>query len=269
MRAFGLASCAALFGVLLLQDCWGQESEDSAPVDSKATRRGDELLRPHIVAATIRAAGRDATDLSPYGLTRRDFQAIATTVPMVETVVPVREIRRQARVGEQVLDVQLVGTTADYSAMHGLSASRGRFLVDEDSEKLRNVAVISDVVARRLFLGQDPIGETIRVDKHYLLVVGIVDKERGQRSVARADDSGREIYVPYATMRSRFSDREIARERGSFTVEEFELSRIEITVSQFSQVSETAKIIERLLDRYHEDRDYEVTTPTDELRSRP
>lgn len=264
-----MASCAVLFGSLLLRNCWGQEFGASLPVDSNAEGRGDELLGPHIVATTIRAAGRDVTDLTPYGLTRRDFQAIAATVPTVETVVPVREIRRQARVGEQVLDVQLVGTTADYSAMHGLSASRGRFLVEEDSEKLRNVAVIDDLVARRLFLGQDPIGETIRVDKHYFLVVGIVEKEPGPTPAGGVDNTGRAIYLPYSTMRSRFSDREIVRQRGSFTVEQFELSRIEITVSQFSQVGETTRIIESLLDRYHEDLDYKVTSSLDTLRSRP
>ncbi len=80
---------------------------------------------PHIIAASAKPQDFDSINNSRYGLTRNDLKAIAATVPTVELVVPVREIRRVARYGDQIAEMRLVGTVPEYSELHRLPIEQG------------------------------------------------------------------------------------------------------------------------------------------------
>lgn len=264
--------CFATAGLVLL-NINGQSGipahADEPAAGVTAAEDGSGELRPHIVISTIQppatAAGIAA---SPFGLTRKDFEIIRATVPTLQWAVPVREIQRRVQVGDRTADVRLIGTSHDYARMHELKLERGRFLIDADLDQLRNVAVLGDQIAHRLFPTEDPIGKNVRIDRQYFLVVGTIESRvRGENAAAEA---GLDLYIPLSTMRSRLGDREVVRRAGNISIENFELSRIEIQVTQFTDLEMTAKLVDALLRRRHEEGTFKVTNSIENLvRRRP
>ena len=75
----------------------------------------------------------------------------------------------------------------------------GRFFSSKDTSTTPRVALINDVLARRYFTGQDPIGRRIAFDDpdsaaHPLTIVGVV---QGSRQQALAQPPAPEIYLCY------------------------------------------------------------------------
>ena len=55
------------------------------------------------------------------------------------------------------------GVNTEYAAANSVELSRGRFFTEEDEEKARTVAVVSDVFAETLFPGQEAIGQAFQL----------------------------------------------------------------------------------------------------------
>lgn len=65
--------------------------------------------------------------------------------------------------GDQSVTVTLTGGNVEYQTVQDIEIQRGRFFTQEDVEKERAVAIVSDVLCENLFPGQDPIGKTVSV----------------------------------------------------------------------------------------------------------
>ena len=59
--------------------------------------------------------------------------------------------------------VSAMGVNNEYQQANDLELSRGRFFTQEDQEKGRMVAVVSDVLCQALFPGQEPIGQELHL----------------------------------------------------------------------------------------------------------
>ena len=57
-------------------------------------------------------------------------------MPTIKKALPIREIRKQIRHLDHVLDGRVVGTTHDYAEFNHLEIDRGRFLTEADNEKV-------------------------------------------------------------------------------------------------------------------------------------
>jgi putative ABC transport system permease protein len=91
-----------------------------------------------------------------------------------------------------------VGVSRDYFQTMGIHLLRGRYFNAWDNEKSPGVAILSQVVARRVWPDQNPIGKRIRFIAHsrpqaWLTVMGVVEDVRW--SLAQGAQSA--IYEPY------------------------------------------------------------------------
>ena len=75
-----------------------------------------------------------------------------------------------------------------------------------------------------------------------------------------------DAYIPLSTQQARMGDLNVQERPGSFLAEVVELTQITLTVNDISEVDVTARIIERLLKKYHEQEDYAVVIPVELLR---
>jgi putative ABC transport system permease protein len=75
-----------------------------------------------------------------------------------------------------------------------------------------------------------------------------------------------DAYIPLSTLRMRVGDFVMERKPGSFTGEIVELSQITLTIDEIEDVDVTARVVESLLQRYHETEDYAVVVPKELLR---
>lgn len=77
----------------------------------------------------------------------------------------------------RVMNIHIVGTTADYGRIVKSDMKEGRYFTDIESRGGRNVAVIGFDVADALFPNESPIGKQIQIRSQRYTVVGVAAKQ--------------------------------------------------------------------------------------------
>ncbi|MBS0201926.1 MAG: ABC transporter permease [Planctomycetes bacterium] len=204
----------------------------------------------------------------PYGITRDDLARLQETVPTIKRAVPIREVRREFRFDDRLIDGRMVGCTTDYADVTRLEIDRGRFLNDSDSAEQLNVCVLAAETAERLFQHLDPLGRSVKIERDYYQVVGILKPRAPSSGIGgslAAQDYSRDIYVPIETLWLRVGDLVLTRRSGSFEGERVQLSQITLQVDKVAHVVETAEIIKATLLPHHPDTDFGITVPLELL----
>jgi putative ABC transport system permease protein len=204
-----------------------------------------------------------------FGVTYADYDRIATTIPTVVAVTPLREYRKKVRHIEQEIEARIVGVNPDFTKLTGQTMAQGRFLSDTDLFYRANVCVLGAQSAEKLFPYGDPVGKTIRIaEEHYFEVVGVTSHKAssaGTGSSLAAQDFNRDVYIPLTTDRARFGEIIENDKQGTFTAERIELSQITVTVDSMENVKRTAEALESLLHQFHPKEDYGITVPLELL----
>ncbi len=230
-----------------------------------------ELGATNIIVRSIEPQTSDDERVKKYGLLRADYRRIVSNIPTVVRAVPIRELKREFMVGGRTADVTLIGCTEDHLELNRLEIARGRWMNARDDGK--NVIVLADQTAKRLFPFDDPIGQRIDVKSDVYTVIGQTKPREASAAIGgslEAREYSFDAYIPLKTFQLRVGDQimnRIGEGRGfNFKGEIVELTQITITVGSIEEVDETAAIVEALLDRYHEEEDYAVVVPKELLR---
>ncbi len=77
----------------------------------------------------------------------------------------------------RVLNIHIVGTTADYGRIVKSDMKEGRYFTDVESRGGRNVAVIGFDVADALFPNESPLGKQIQIRSQRYTVVGVASRQ--------------------------------------------------------------------------------------------
>ncbi len=241
-------------------------------VSYQAQQQIKELGANNIIVRSIKPPSdvtRGGGFIIAYGLLRTDYDRIAANVPTLLQAVPMREIRKEARFLDKVTDVRVVGCTAKYLDMNNLRMARGHFLSDKDLEQAENVAVIGDRTARELFPYEDPIGQTLQIEREFYVIVGQTESKTPSGGIGgslAAQDYNLDVYIPLTTLRWRIGDQVVTSRAGSREGEKVELSQITVTVHELEEVDETAEVIRKLLQRFHPNVDYAIVVPKELLQ---
>jgi putative ABC transport system permease protein len=214
--------------------------------------------------------------VADYGLKWRDYHKF-TTISGVTRLVPMRVFPQGFRYQERLFNGRLVATAPEYADVNKLEMSAGRYLVPEDGRRMRNVCVLAQQTADRLFPFGKAMGETIKIGLHNYEVIGIV-KERmptgGTGGSQAAEDYNKDVYIPIETCRVRFGDVVFLRTSGSRSGEKVELSQVTITVDAEideeagrEKVKAVGNLIREMLERSHFKQDWVVTMPLDKLET--
>ncbi len=191
-----------------------------------------------------------------FGVTREEFDILASTIPDVEEVLPIRELPyRFQNTGNpyvKPIDGRLVGCTPEYREVTRLEIAQGRFLEPSDMEERANHCVIAAVLASELFPFEDPVGRDIYLpeSKDFYKIVGVLKHRNATAAIGgslAAQDFSKDIYIPIDTMQKRFGDMVVKRGSGSFSAQIFELSQITLRVNDADRVPAIAKLVERTL----------------------
>ena len=103
--------------------------------------------------------------------------------------------------------VNATGVNNDYQQANDVQITRGRFFTEEDQEKGRQVAVVSDVLCQKLFPGQEPIGQSFQVTVgskvRTFYVVGVYTYENNGFIMESTDSTPTtDMYVPLSTAKA-------------------------------------------------------------------
>ena len=103
-----------------------------------------------------------------------EFEALRDGMEMAQRVGAVTFRRADVRYGnEQLEDVLLMGSTANYVDIRNLTVASGRFINETDETHRSPVCFVGPEVTRRFFPTVDPLGKSIRVGNHAYTIVGV------------------------------------------------------------------------------------------------
>jgi putative ABC transport system permease protein len=128
-----------------------------------------------------------------------DVDYISNEVPMVKGVTPIFDKYNGVTIQQDTrtfTNLFLTGVYPVYERIRGFSVATGRGLSEEDQLQRARVAVIGDEARRRLFSGEPPLGQTIRINGLSFEVVGVY-----RRKVQDGDNNDNSfVVIPFSSM---------------------------------------------------------------------
>jgi putative ABC transport system permease protein len=104
--------------------------------------------------------------------------------------------------GNQNWSTSIQGAEVDWPLIRAWNLERGIFFTDADLRAAAKVCVIGKTIEQELFVGDDPIGKTIRIKNIPFRVIGILESKGGSLMGQDQDDV---IVAPYDTVKKRLT----------------------------------------------------------------
>jgi putative ABC transport system permease protein len=228
----GVAAVIALMGV-------GRGAQHA--IDTQINSLGTNLL--FVSPGAANSEGVRQAQGSSQTLTYEDALALndPQNLPAVAGVAP--EVRAFGQVVYQGnnANTPIAGVTPDYQSVRNYNVQSGEFINQANITSRSLVAVIGANVASELFTGgEDPVGQTIRINNVPFRVIGVLESKGGS-GFGNQDD---QVLVPLTTAITR-----LQRNRfGSGNV----ISQISVQVVDANQMDPaTQQISEVLRQRHH------------------
>jgi putative ABC transport system permease protein len=129
-------------------------------------------------------------------LTRDDIEYLRAEVPLIKRISP--EVNKQSLVayGTRSNTYNIRGTYSAYQHIRSVEIGEGSFFGEQEDFSHSRVAVIGAEVKKKLFSGQNALGESIRIDGISYQVIGILKHMLSNGD----DDMNAMVYVPYSAM---------------------------------------------------------------------
>ncbi|UCF15884.1 MAG: ABC transporter permease [Phycisphaerales bacterium] len=204
--------------------------------------------------------------MSIYGLTYEDQHRVAETFGAIKQVVPVKLVRKEARLGARNLELRVVGTTPAWFELLERDVLAGRVLLPGDARNRSGIVVLTEFGARKLLATENTIGQTLRIGGSYYEIVGIVRSEAGMAGNIQMPDEQIDAYIPIEVAKERYGDIMTRNMAGTRMREMVELHQMIVEVDAVEHVESIAKGIEAMLQRFHKKEDYRVSVPLALLR---
>jgi putative ABC transport system permease protein len=239
-------------------------------ISKKAQEQIESLGADNIIVRSVKPPNESLPDSRgpiPYGLKREDFERLMT-IKTVDRGLKIRELRRQFRHNDRLVDGRLVGCTPEYAQVTHLEVDRGHFITDAEMEQKEKTCALSAEVADRLFPYSNPIGQSIHIDEDYYVVVGVMKPRESTAGIGgslAAQDFTDDVYIPITTLWTRIGDIVVTRRSGSFEGEILELSQVTLRVDKVDNVLATADVVRSIIASKHRINDYAITVPLDLL----
>jgi putative ABC transport system permease protein len=129
-------------------------------------------------------------------LTRDDMDFLRAECPMLTRISP--EVDKQSLVafGARSGSYGVHGVYSSYEKIRALDVGEGTFFGEREDFTHSRVAVIGATVKKKLFSGQDALGEEIRIDGISYKIIAAL-----KRTISSGDeDMNSLVYVPYSAM---------------------------------------------------------------------
>ncbi len=244
----------------------------SKGIGDEAQRQIESLGADTIMIRTVKPPSEKMTmeGLTPYGLTREEFDMLVSTVPTIRSALPIREMRRQFQFKDRKLDGRLVGCTPEYALVTRLKIRSGHFITDAENFAMDTHCVIAAKVAERLFPFEDPVGQRVYMpeNKSFYLVVGVLEPKSATAAIGGsmdAQDFSNDVYIPIKTLQHRIGDQVMRMSASSREGEIIELNQITLRVAEVKDVKQTAELVASALSSHDKMEDIAVVVPLELL----
>jgi putative ABC transport system permease protein len=192
------------------------------------------------------------------GLVYSDVAAIREQVQGVAGVSVEQQASVTLKVGSTTLDsVTVVGTTPDYTTVRNVQIGSGRFITEQDNERLEKVVVLGSDVAAELFGEDDPVGQTIYANNTQVVVIGVL----APKGISGGTDFDSLVYTPINVIFKKLTQNQFARFLGD------RVRTIYVSVDENASMDAVKEQITLLLAARHEvsadTLDFAITSQSD------
>lgn len=130
---------------------------------------------------------------SVRALTLEDADALRR-LPYVQYVIPGMMGNAEVRYEGRTRRTMVLGEGRDFGKAFTMKVQSGAFWTDADDDQARPLAVIGAKIQQELFLGRNPLGESLRIGGQRYRVVGVMES-KGQILGMDMDDA---VFIPAA-----------------------------------------------------------------------
>lgn len=129
-------------------------------------------------------------------LTRDDLDYLRAEVPVLTRISPEVDKMSLVAYGTRSGTYNVHGIYSTYEQIRALEVAEGSFFGEQEDFTHTRVAVIGSTVKRKLFSGQNAVGESLRIDGISYKIVAVL-----KHAIANSDeDMNSLIYIPYSAM---------------------------------------------------------------------
>ena len=229
-------SFLSMLGVLIGVGCviamlaLGRGARES--ITAQLSRMGSNLLSVRPGSQRVHGVALEAGSVTR--LTLEDARAIKESIGVVSKTAP--QVRGQGQLvrGNRNWNTRIEGTTPDYSSMRNQVPVMGRFFTAEENQSRQRVAVIGQTVMKELFGEENPVGQTIKVNRINFQVIGVLPTF-GSSAFHDRDDL---VIIPLMTAMRRVLGKDY-------------ISQIDVEVKDINDMEYAQEEIESLIKRRH------------------
>lgn len=200
-----LRSFLSMLGVLIGVACvitmlaLGRGAGESIKED--LARMGSNLLTVRPGSVKVHGASVEAGEATR--LTLDDAKAVKE-IFSVKRVAPQINGQGQLVFRDKNWNTRVVGATPEYASMKNQEPVEGRFFTEEENQKRQRVVLIGQTVQKALFGKEDPMGQTIKINRVSFQVLGILPS-LGANAFRDQDDV---VVIPLMTAMKRLFGRD-------------------------------------------------------------
>lgn len=197
----GLTMLGVIIGVAAVIALLSVGQGASAEITKQVQGIGSNLI--FVIPGRFQQNGVRSASGSAATLSLEDAQALASSkcCPAVAQIAPVFSASAQVVYGGNNTNVSVTGTTTEFQSVRNFHVQSGRFIETRDDETLARVAVLGSETAKTLFGKNDPLGQTIKINRVPFRVIGVMEsKGGGSFGGGNQDDM---VYLPIRTAQMR------------------------------------------------------------------
>ncbi|MEO8705442.1 MAG: ABC transporter permease [Kofleriaceae bacterium] len=171
--------------------------------EAELDQLGDSLV--WVEAGTRNSAGVRTGSHGDTSLTVEDAELIRQEIPLIKDVSENVDGGFQVVYGDRNWRTRWRGVAPSYQTIKRWSLTRGVFFDDDQTRNVENVVVIGETVRKELFGDDDPIGESVRIERFSFVVIGLLEPKGQSASGQDQDDT---VMMPWTTARKRIVGKE-------------------------------------------------------------
>ncbi len=202
-----------------------------------------ESMGTNLISVTIRGRGGNRT------VSADDMQQLVEDNPeFIGGVSPSVTVSGTVKFEGENISTNCVGVSEYYKDINNSDVQVGRFIAYMDVETRQRNCVIGTYLVNELFDGQDPLGETIKINGYSFQVVGVLEeKQNGEEG--GSDDT---VLIPYTVAQKMAGD--------------FNITSYNFSAANKDTVEQAMQIIENyLLSVYSDSNAYSVYNQAEAL----
>ncbi|HEY1801228.1 MAG TPA: ABC transporter permease [Terriglobales bacterium] len=133
---------------------------------------------------------------TPVRFTNKDVELLTNVVPLVKHVSRQSNLTATVQNGDRSFSLSVTGVDPAVETIWNLEVDDGRFLNDQDNSAHSHFAVLGSEAKDKLFSGESPLGQTIRVNGVTFEIIGVMHPRMQEPD----DDDNRVVYIPFNSM---------------------------------------------------------------------